>query len=396
MYIQFQTTFIAVYVIYSFTSAQQKPQTQQGVAVPTATGQLPGQGPGQAPVPGQAPPGQASSGPQTVPTLPSGLRKCAIQECQNPCFVDPAGTVHECCGITHAMEHQRRKAIEQQKQVIKGVTHCLLPECNRMVWPFKNYCGRTHADIGRKRGLEPPAPPPADPSVPKDSSLCIIPGCSTKKYSDPSGVTHPYCGKTHAELGKKMNILPTADKQEDQCELPGCKAPRIKEGGRVHEYCCQSHAQQDAPNRAARILTDVASVKKFLDGFSKLKGYTITENQHAKSGGVLFNHFKQKWNSLPKTQRTTCLAFHGTAEKNISNICQNGYDPKLRSGQAHGTGEYFATTPDIPLGYCKGGKKMLLNELLLGQQGTHHTKHNTIIVMKDSAHDLPRFVVTFP
>ena len=133
MYIQFQTTFIAVYVIYSFTSAQQKPQTQQGVAAPTATGQLPGQLPGQlhgqkpgqtpvpgqvprqAPVPGQAPPGQASSGPQTVPTLPSGLRKCAIQECQNPCFVDPAGTVHECCGITHAMEHQRRKAIEQRK-----------------------------------------------------------------------------------------------------------------------------------------------------------------------------------------------------------------------------------------------------------------------------------------
>ncbi|CAI8018718.1 hypothetical protein GBAR_LOCUS11343 [Geodia barretti] len=246
--------------------SQQKPQTQQGVAAPTATGQLPGQlhgqkpgqtpvpgqVPRQAPVPGQAPPGQASSGPQTVPTLPSGLRKCAIQECQNPCFVDPAGTVHECCGITHAMEHQRRKAIEQQKQVIKGVTHCLLPECNQIVWPFKNYCGRTHADIGHKRGLEPPAPPPADPSVPKDSSLCIIPGCSSKKYSDPSGVTHPYCGKTHAELGKKMNILPTADKQEDQCELPGCKAPRRKEGGRVHEYCCQSHAQQDAPNRAGK------------------------------------------------------------------------------------------------------------------------------------------------
>ena len=27
----------------------------------------------------------------------------------------------------------------------------------------------------------------------------------------------------------------------------------------------------------------------------------------------------------------------------------------------------------------KGGKKMLLNELLLGQQGTHHTQHGTIV-----------------
>jgi hypothetical protein len=293
------------------------------------------------------------------------------------------------------MEHQRRKAIEQQKQVLKGVTHCLLPECNQLVWPFKNYCGRTHADIGHQRGLQPPAPP-ADPNAPKDSSLCIIPGCSSKKFSDPaSGVAHPYCGKGHADLGKQMNILPTADKQEDQCELPGCKAPKRREGGHVHDYCCQTHAQQDAPNRDARILTDVAAVKKFLDGFSKLKGYTIVENPHTQAGGALFNRFKQKWNSLPKHQRVTCLAFHGTAESNIKSICQNGYDPKLRSGQAHGAGEYFATAPDIPLGYCKGGKKMLLNELLLGQHGTHHTKHNTIIVMKDPAHDLPRFVVNF-
>ena len=137
-------------------------------------------------------------------------------------------------------------------------------------------------------------------------------------------------------------------------------------------------------------------MRKFLDGFSKLKGYTIANNHHAKPpGGTLFIRFKQKWDSLPKSQRVTCLAFHGTASKNIASICQNGYDPKLRSGQAHGTGEYFATTPDTPLSYCKGGKQMLLNELLLGQHGTHHTKHNAIVVMKDSAHDLPRFIVTF-
>ena len=150
---------------------------------------------------------------------------------------------------------------------------------------------------------------------------------------------------------------------------------------------------------AVRILTSTAEVKKFLDGFSKLKGYTITDNQHAKPGGGLFNKFKQKWNSLPKSQRVTCLAFHGTTEKNIPNICQNGYDPKLRSGQVYGKGEYFATTPDVPIQYCRGGKKILLNELLLGQQNVHHTKQSvsgsTYIVMKYPEHDLPRFVVTF-
>ena len=44
------------------------------------------------------------------PNLPSS-NKCAIAECPNPRYVDESGTVHECCGITHAMEHQRRLAL---------------------------------------------------------------------------------------------------------------------------------------------------------------------------------------------------------------------------------------------------------------------------------------------
>ena len=42
-------------------------------------------------------------------------KKCAIQECPNPRYVDESGTVHECCGITHAMEHQRRLALMKRK-----------------------------------------------------------------------------------------------------------------------------------------------------------------------------------------------------------------------------------------------------------------------------------------
>ena len=145
----------------------------------------------------------------------------------------------------------------------------------------------------------------------------------------------------------------------------------------------------------ARILTARPEVDKFLKKFSNLKVVSIKENDHAKPGGALFNKFKNAMMALPANQRNTCLAFHGTAERNIDSICQNGYDPKLRSGQAYGAGEYFATAPDTPMGYCKGGKKMLLNELLLGRSGTHHTQHGDIVVMKNPDHDLPRFVITF-
>ena len=146
---------------------------------------------------------------------------------------------------------------------------------------------------------------------------------------------------------------------------------------------------------AARVLTSDSEVQKFLKKFSNLHVVSLTENSHAKPGGQLFNRFKNAYDKLPQQHRKTCLAFHGTAERNIQSICANGYDPKLRSGQAYGAGEYFATTPDTPLSYCKGGKKMLLNELLLGQAGVHHTQHGTIVVMKNPDHDLPRYIVTF-
>lgn len=121
----------------------------------------------------------------------------------------------------------------------------------------------------------------------------------------------------------------------------------------------------------------------------------MDENEHAKSGGALFKKFRDKAMSLPQDQRKTCLAFHGTPTSNISSICQNGYNPGLRKGQAFGAGEYFAKNPNTSMGYCKGGKKMLLNELLLGKEGVHHTKHGDVIVMKDAVHDLPRFVITY-
>ena len=92
---------------HSFATAQMTSQP----AVPPATA------PGGAPLgPPQTVPAILAILPTVPAILPSGLVKCAIRECQEPCFVDQAGTVHECCGFTHAMEHQRRKAIEQRKK----------------------------------------------------------------------------------------------------------------------------------------------------------------------------------------------------------------------------------------------------------------------------------------
>lgn len=142
-------------------------------------------------------------------------------------------------------------------------------------------------------------------------------------------------------------------------------------------------------------LISMPEVQAFLKNFSNLNVVAIYENEYAKPGGLLHKIFIAAKNALPECYQKTCLAFHGTPEGNIDSICKRGYDQSKRSAQAHGPGEYFATTPDTSMSYCSGGKKVLLNELLMGENGVHHTMTGDIIVMKNPEHDLPRFVITF-
>lgn len=86
--------------------------------------------------------------------------------------MDDEGVVHDCCCYSHAMEYQRRLSLQKQGtyniiilwqiihtnigigvNIVKGITHCLLSECDNLTWPFENYCGKTHASIGMDRGL---------------------------------------------------------------------------------------------------------------------------------------------------------------------------------------------------------------------------------------------------
>ena len=46
---------------------------------------------------------------EVVQCLIPGVQKCAIVECPNPCYSDENGTVHKCCGRTHAKEYEKRQ-----------------------------------------------------------------------------------------------------------------------------------------------------------------------------------------------------------------------------------------------------------------------------------------------
>ena len=144
-----------------------------------------------------------------------------------------------------------------------------------------------------------------------------------------------------------------------------------------------------------KILKSKSDVMTWLGTFGNIKMIDLSENDAAKTGGELFKRFQAAYKGLPQDQRKTILAFHGTPEANISSICSNGFDPSRRRGQACGPGEYFATNPGTSITYSRGGNKMLVCELLLGQADVHHTQHGNIVVMKNPEHDLPRFVLQF-
>ncbi|KAL7718887.1 PARP catalytic domain-containing protein [Entamoeba marina] len=51
------------------------------------------------------------------------------------------------------------------------------------------------------------------------------------------------------------------------------------------------------------------------------------------------------------TEKDGIFCWHGSSEAGIRGICQQGFDPKRRAGQACGRGEYFGGTPQVSEGY---------------------------------------------
>lgn len=140
---------------------------------------------------------------------------------------------------------------------------------------------------------------------------------------------------------------------------------------------------------------------------------SCVEGHSGLPGGTVYERFKEahdKLNRGTKTGKTSQgaaqagtpaappgpvieLVFHGTAVGNVKAILRDGLDPKRRSGQALGPGEYFAKDPLISIEYCKGGNSMLVVAVLMHNPGT--TDNGGVVVVKNVAFRCPVFAVTF-
>ena len=128
----------------------------------------------------------------------------------------------------------------------------------------------------------------------------------------------------------------------------------------------------------------------------------VQEAWQLKNEALEFRFRATEYNMRQATGRAPDMieGFHGTAEANVLSIALHGFDPFRRSGQAFGSGEYFAKNPNISRGYCRGGAYMFLCGLILGTADVDHTwvKDMGYYVIKQSGGNiqcLPRYLIRF-
>lgn len=115
----------------------------------------------------------------------------------------------------------------------------------------------------------------------------------------------------------------------------------------------------------------------------------IDTNPHSLPGKPLYESFVANYKSLRFNQNPIRLLYHGTAEQNIDSILEEGLDPALRSGQAFGPGEYFASQAQVSIPYAKGANKLLLFAAITTPMSTTENEHmkalNVVVVNKQGS-----------
>ena len=134
----------------------------------------------------------------------------------------------------------------------------------------------------------------------------------------------------------------------------------------------------------------------------------IDENPYLENGYKSLKRFYRGVEMLglssPPSLSRGLFAFHGTAAPAIVPICENGFDPKRRSGQVYGRGEYFGITANVSHGYTQkqgsqpGVRQMIIAFILRCPQMT--TRENFCYIVDNPINweytfTLPVLIVTY-
>ena len=202
------------------------------------------------------------------------------------------------------------------------------------------------------------------------------------------------------QLSKRINYhskaLNLAALQAAQERRARGASPLLVEPPKVKDADANADANNASSNLPDLLHEQREQLPAFLSEYEdQLPVLDITINPHSLPGKPLYDRFFAAWEKVP--DKSMRLVFHGTHEDNIEKICVQGLDPNLRRGQALGPGEYFGAKPGLSLGYCKGGRKMLVFCILTDPSGVTKIdgRGGGVAVIHKSDHQLPLAVVTF-
>jgi len=146
------------------------------------------------------------------------------------------------------------------------------------------------------------------------------------------------------------------------------------EEGNNQEALLEMHAHRYLPNE---------QIIQFIDEGVKRSDVKIAKIENILKPELVVR-FERRWNQL-KAQRGDVLAqpqiaYHGTAETNINSILERGLlVPGVGEGHdvTHATdngwwgkGIYLSPDPFLSIGYCRGGSKLLICSVLMGNTFT--------------------------
>ncbi|DBA00647.1 TPA: LOW QUALITY PROTEIN: hypothetical protein N0F65_003576 [Lagenidium giganteum] len=213
-----------------------------------------------------------------------------------------------------------------------------------------------------------------------DLSICPVAGCST--FGQVSAGYH-HCVGCGVMVCLKCDVFDAIEHQGHTCDDFQCLLRAAKDFDIAKLCAAAEQFARDEWDSALGTIQRVDRNASLLDGAPCLARYIHGIKE---LGGVM------------RAMPSAIFAWHGTSEDAVVPICWDGFDPKFRSAQVHGVGEYFGQSASVSYGYTRNGSRMLVAQLL---HGAFFSKHGNICYVINNPTDwskcynLPVLVISF-
>ncbi|GAB1226766.1 hypothetical protein ENUP19_0305G0008 [Entamoeba nuttalli] len=113
-----------------------------------------------------------------------------------------------------------------------------------------------------------------------------------------------------------------------------------------------------------------------------------------------FQRFINSFKDIPCNHASDgFFAWHGSSEAGVKGICQEGFDPKRRSGQSYGIGEYFGVTAKDSGSYLKENSNHMILTFISSKQFNRICNNFCYVINNpldwSYSYCLPLFIVSY-